>query len=40
MEKILTKLCRICIKQNVFVVELRHILGMIIDDEGVPLPVA
>lgn len=25
------------IKQNVFVVELRHIFGMIIDDDGKPI---
>lgn len=38
MEKILYKIFRIMIKQHVFVVEMRHILGMILDDDGLPIP--
>lgn len=33
-EKILYKLFRLCIKQHVFIVELRHIVGMFTDDDG------
>jgi hypothetical protein len=34
MEKILTKVFRTYIKQSVFIVELKHILGMLTDDNG------
>lgn len=34
MEKILHKVFRLYIKQNVFIVELKHILGMLTDDNG------
>ena len=33
-EKILFKVCKLFIKQMVFVVEMRHVFGMIIDDQG------
>lgn len=39
IEKILAKVFKIFIKQQVFVVELRHIFGMIIDDDGKQLTV-
>lgn len=38
-EKVLTKVLKTFIKQNVFVVELRHIFGMVINDEGKPIGV-
>ena len=39
-EKILFKVCRIFLKQQVFILELRHIFGMIIDDNGKKVGVA
>jgi hypothetical protein len=33
-EKILFKVCKIFIKQNVFIIELRHIFGMMTDDDA------
>jgi hypothetical protein len=33
-EKILFKVCKIFIKEMVFVLEFRHIFGMVIDDDG------
>jgi hypothetical protein len=36
-EKILFKVCKVFIKECVFVLELRHIFGMVIDDDGKPL---
>jgi hypothetical protein len=36
-EKILLKVCKVFIKQMVSVLELRHIFGMIIDDDGKPI---
>ncbi len=33
-ERCLVKICKIFIKQSVFILELRHIFGMIIDDKG------
>jgi hypothetical protein len=38
-ERILLKVCRLFIKQLVFVLEVRHVFGMIFDDEGLQLPV-
>ena len=37
-EKIIAKVCIVFIKQNVFALELRHIFGMVIDDEGKQIP--
>ena len=37
-EKILIKVCRVFIKQMVSVLELRHIFGFVIDDDGQPVP--
>lgn len=37
-EKIIGKVCRVFIKQNVFALELRHIFGMVIDDNGNQIP--
>lgn len=39
-EKILYKVCKLFIKQMVFVLELRHVYGMMIDDDGRQLTVA
>jgi len=39
-EKILFKVCKIFIKQLVFILELRHVFGMMIDDDGKKLTVA
>lgn len=39
-ERILFKVCKIFIKQNVFVLEMRHIFGMMIDDHGEKIGVA
>lgn len=36
-EKILFKVCKVFIKQMVSVLELRHIFGMVIDDDGKPV---
>lgn len=33
-ERCLVKICKIFVKQCVFILELRHIFGMIIDDKG------
>lgn len=33
-ERCLQKVCKIFIKQTVFILELRHIFGMVIDDNG------
>jgi len=33
-EKIFYKVCKVFIKEMVFVLELRHIFGMVIDDDG------
>lgn len=33
-EKIFFKVCKVFIKDMVFVLELRHIFGMVIDDDG------
>lgn len=38
-EKILFKICKVYIKEMVFVLELRHIFGMVIDDDGNPIGV-
>lgn len=38
-EKILTKTCKIFVKEMVSVVEFRHIFGMVIDDDGKPVGV-
>lgn len=38
-EKILYKVFKVFIKEMVFVLELRHIFGMVIDDEGKPIGV-
>lgn len=38
-EKIFSKICKVFIKENVFILELRHIFGMVIDDEGNPIGV-
>lgn len=39
-EKILLKVCKLFIKQMVTVLELRHVFGMMIDDDGNKLTVA
>lgn len=39
-EKILLKVCKLFIKQMVTVLELRHVFGMMIDDDGNKLSVA
>lgn len=36
-EKILYKVFKVFIKEMVFVLELRHIFGMVIDDDGKPI---
>lgn len=36
-EKILFKVFKVFIKEMVFVLELRHIFGMVIDDDGAPI---
>lgn len=38
-EKIFFKVCKVFIKEMVFVLELRHIFGMVIDDDGKPIGV-
>lgn len=38
-EKILYKVFKVFIKEMVFVLELRHIFGMVIDDNGKPIGV-
>lgn len=38
-EKILFKICKVYIKEMVFVLELRHIFGMVINDDGNPIGV-
>ena len=38
IEKIMYKVFRMFIKQLVFIVEIKYIFGMIIDDDGKPLP--
>lgn len=32
------KVCKVFIKQNCFAIELKHIVGMVIDDDGKPIP--
>ncbi len=39
-ERILFKVCKLFVKQMVTVLELRHVFGMIFDDEGKIIPVA
>ena len=36
-EKILFKVCKVFIKQMVSVLEIRHIFGFVIDDDGQPV---